>query len=116
MGCSVCEEGYYKDNQGACQKCDTSCATCSGAGTTSYETCKAGYYLKSDHSCIEESKCTGANYPDKQSGECKACSEIDANCGTCEYNDTAGKGKCTNCNGGKKDARKDRGGWDNDLC
>ena len=97
MGCSACQEGFYKDNN-ACRKCDTSCATCSGAGTTSCETCKAGYYLKSDHSCIEESKCTGANYPDKQSGECKACSEI-TGCTACTYNDATGKPKCTNCNG-----------------
>ncbi|ESU40462.1 Variant-specific surface protein [Giardia duodenalis] len=97
--CNTCQEGYYK-NGDACQKCDTSCATCGGAGTTSCETCKAGYYLKGDKSCSDA--CESNQYTDKQSGQCKACSEIDANCGTCEYNATVGKPQCTACNGSKK--------------
>ncbi|ESU40216.1 Variant-specific surface protein, partial [Giardia duodenalis] len=99
--CNTCQEGYYKDSNAACTQCNSACATCSGADATSCETCKAGYYLKSDHSCIEESQCTGANYPDKQSGECKACSEI-TDCTACAYNDATGKPKCTACNGSKK--------------
>ncbi|ESU40169.1 Variant-specific surface protein, partial [Giardia duodenalis] len=100
--CDTCQEGYYLNGADkTCRPCQGNCATCTGAGATNCETCKAGYYLKSDHSCIEESQCTGANYPDKQSGECKACSEI-TDCTACEYNDATGKPKCTNCNGGKK--------------
>ncbi|ESU40145.1 Variant-specific surface protein [Giardia duodenalis] len=83
-----------------CTKCDDTCATCTAADATNCETCKVGYYLKSDKSC--SNTCDGNQYTDKQSGECKACSTIDTNCGACEYNDAAGKGKCTNCNGGKK--------------
>ncbi|ESU44141.1 Dynein light chain, partial [Giardia duodenalis] len=96
--CNTCQEGYYK-NGDACQKCDTSCATCGRAGTTSCETCKAGYYLKGDKSC--SNTCDGSQYADKQSGECKACSEI-TGCTACAYNDATGKPKCTACNGGKK--------------
>ncbi|ESU43471.1 Variant-specific surface protein, partial [Giardia duodenalis] len=98
--CSACQDGYYLDNADrTCKSCQGNCATCTAAGATNCETCKAGYYLKGDKSC--SNTCDGSQYADKQSGECKACSEI-TGCTACAYNDATGKPKCTACNGGKK--------------
>ncbi|ESU39981.1 Variant-specific surface protein [Giardia duodenalis] len=94
--CSVCQEGYYEDDKGACQKCDQTCATCENAANTC-TSCPEGKYLK-DSQCVEANQCTGTNYPDKQSGECKACSEI-AGCNTCVYNDNLGGPICSTCSG-----------------
>ncbi|ESU39857.1 Hypothetical protein GSB_155179 [Giardia duodenalis] len=97
--CSACQEGYFLSGQ-TCIQCNNACATCE-TSATQCTSCPEGKYLKDGNTCVEPSQCAGANYPDKQSGQCKACSTIDTNCGTCEYNDAAGKGKCTDC-GSKK--------------
>ena len=92
--CSECQEGYYLNDQGACTQCDTSCATCSGTGQNACTSCPEGKYLKSDKSCSDA--CESNQYADKQSGQCKACSEI-AGCNTCKYNATVSKPQCTAC-------------------
>ncbi|ESU40519.1 Variant-specific surface protein, partial [Giardia duodenalis] len=95
--CSVCQDGYYLDNADrTCKSCQGNCAICTGAGATKCETCKVGYYLKSDKSC--SNTCDGNQYPDKQSGECKACSEI-ADCTKCAYSDNLGGPICSTCDG-----------------
>ncbi|ESU44697.1 Variant-specific surface protein, partial [Giardia duodenalis] len=91
---SACQEGFYKDTNGTCAQCDTnSCLTCE-TSATQCTSCPKGKYLNGN-TCA--ASCGNDKYADKQSGQCKACSTIDANCGTCEYNEAAGKGRCLTC-------------------
>ena len=103
---AVCEEGYYKDNQGACQKCDTSCATCNGIGQNACTSCPEEKYLKTNQ-CIDKTGCTNDHYPDQLSRKCISCgAAVDkggiADCTACKYNATVSKPQCTACNSSKK--------------
>ena len=98
--CSACQDGYYlNDADKTCKPCN-GCATCENAADRC-TSCPEGKYLKSDNTCVDAGKCDQGTYADKQSGECKACSTIDANCGACKYNATVSKPQCTDC-GSKK--------------
>eukprot|EP00701_Giardia_intestinalis_P000361 XP_001704185.1 VSP [Giardia lamblia ATCC 50803] len=98
--CTECQDGYYNDG-GACTKCHTDCETCSGAGPNACTSCKAGKFLKTDtNTCVEAGQCGAGKYADKQSGECKACSEI-TGCTACAYNDQLQKPVCSTCGGAK---------------
>ena len=102
---AVCEEGYYKDNQGACQKCDTSCATCNGIGQNACTSCPEEKYLKTNQ-CIDKTGCTNDHYPDQLSRKCISCgAAVDkggiADCTACKYNAAVSKPQCTACNNKK---------------
>ena len=95
--CSVCQDGYYLDNNGACQKCDTnSCLTCETSATQCIS-CPEGKYLKDGNTCVTESGCTtNQYYLDKANRKCLACSTI-TDCTQCTLDQATGKPKCTNC-------------------
>ena len=89
-------EGYYLDNADrTCKPCQGNCATCTGGAVTNCETCKIGYYLKSDKSC---SNTCDQGYADPESRTCKLCTTIDQLCAACKYNATVSKPQCTACN------------------
>ena len=92
--CSACQAGAFLEG-GQCTVCGVDCLVCASA--TECGTCTAGKYLKADKTCVDAAECLSGTYADPANGQCKACSTIDANCGTCEYNDTAGKGRCLTC-------------------
>ncbi|KWX11090.1 Variant-specific surface protein [Giardia duodenalis assemblage B] len=92
------------NDQSACAQCDTSCATCSGAGQNACTSCPEGKYLKGN-TCAEN---CGDNtyYPDPVSRKCISCSAATneggiEGCTACTYNATVSKPQCTNC-GSKK--------------
>ena len=91
--CTECQDGYYKDGNGACTKCHTDCETCSGAGQDHCTSCKAGKYLNGNQ-CADN--CGNDKYADPESGTCKACNTI-AECTTCSFDKTTGKPQCTAC-------------------
>ncbi|ESU45138.1 Variant-specific surface protein, partial [Giardia duodenalis] len=100
--CSACQEGYYRDGN-ACQKCDTSCATCSGTGQNACTSCPEGKYLKGN-TCAENCG-DNTHYPDPVSRKCMSCSAVDdggiEGCTACTYNTTVSKPQCTACGGSK---------------
>ena len=95
----MCEEGYYKDNNGACQKCHADCATCGGTGQNACKSCLEEKYLK-DTGCVTSDQCAGNTYPDLVTRTCKESGITD--CTTCKYNATVSKPQCTACGGGSK--------------
>ncbi|ESU40155.1 Variant-specific surface protein, partial [Giardia duodenalis] len=103
--CSACQDGYYKDGNGACQKCRADCATCGGTGQNACTSCPEGKYLK-DTGCVDNT-CGGGNtyYPDPVSGKCISCSAVDEGgiegCTACKYNVTVSKPQCTACSSQK---------------
>ncbi|ESU40461.1 Variant-specific surface protein [Giardia duodenalis] len=44
--CQTCSNGFYKDSTGACQKCDSSCKSCSRATNADCTECPSGKALK----------------------------------------------------------------------
>ena len=89
-------EGYYLDNADrTCKPCQGNCATCTGSAVTNCDTCKVGYYLKSDKSCSDT---CNQGYADSKSRTCKLCTTIDQLCAACKYNATVSKPQCTACN------------------
>ena len=98
--CSTCEDGYYLNDQGACQKCNEACITCSGEGATKCTLCAGGKYLK-DSQCVAKGSCGVDKYEDDDSMTCAACSTAITGCTGCELDDTTGKPKCTTCDSEK---------------
>ena len=72
--CQTCSNGFYKDNTGACQKCDSSCKSCGGATNADCTECPAGKALiygsdGTKGTCGEGcSPATGT-----EAGSCKTC-------------------------------------------
>ena len=97
--CKTCQAGAFLTGS-QCTVCGVDCLVCTSA--TECGTCTAGKYLKADKTCVDAAGCPSGTYADPAAGQCKACSTIDANCGTCEYNEAAGKGRCLTCTGGGK--------------
>ncbi|ESU40551.1 Variant-specific surface protein [Giardia duodenalis] len=98
--CKTCQARAFLTG-GQCTVCGVDCLVCTSA--TECGTCTAGKYLKTDSkTCVDAAGCSPGTYADPAAGQCKACSTIDANCGTCEYNEAAGKGRCLTCTGGGK--------------
>ena len=97
--CSVCQDGYYTNNQ-ACAKCDQTCAICSRGANTQCTSCSGSKYLK-DSQCIEGASngCGNGKYADPQSNKCLECGITD--CATCEYDATLQGPKCTACTSSK---------------
>ncbi|ESU40067.1 Variant-specific surface protein, partial [Giardia duodenalis] len=93
--CDTCQDGYYK-NGDACQKCDTSCATCSRGANTQCTSCSGSKYLK-DSQCVEGASngCGNGKYADPQSNKCLECGITD--CATCEYDAVLQGPKCLTC-------------------
>jgi len=74
---SSCPMQYYERlDDCTCQKCDSSCLTCSGSGVSGCTSCANGYYL----------------YPSPNG----SCSKCDISCKTCVNSAT----DCTSCNTG----------------
>ncbi|ESU39969.1 Variant-specific surface protein, partial [Giardia duodenalis] len=94
--CNTCQDGYYKDQSNACQKCTSPCATCE-TSATQCTSCPEGKYLNGN-TCVED--CGNDKYADKQSGECKTCSEI-TDCTACAYNDDLHLPICSACDNSK---------------
>ena len=121
---SSCPDGYYKQiSDNSCQKCDSSCVKCSGAGPNSCTFCALGYFLTSGAQCSacsgcytcvitanNCSSCTGVTY--LSNTQCvttcpigywskasdNTCQICDTSCKTCSSPGTSSS--CTSCNDG----------------
>lgn len=101
--CITCNAGYYADDtSGTCQKCDASCATCSGAGPNACSSCSSQKVLSSSSSCDCPAgsystgpttciKCDSSSFFNQQSLKCQSC---DSSCATCSG---AGSKACLSC-------------------
>ena len=70
VGCIICEEGFYRDDQGRCQKCKPGCKCNSPDRCTSC--LDPTQYLQSDlNSCSDT--CEKGEYQDKNKIECRKC-------------------------------------------
>ncbi|KAL4442387.1 hypothetical protein ABPG74_005728 [Tetrahymena malaccensis] len=83
----VCNPGYYDDGSHvACQQCDPTCRTCSGAGSSLCQSCDATLFrtLNASNQCV----CMNGYF--LSGGVCQKC---DSNCKGCTNNST----NCTSC-------------------
>ena len=93
VACNV--QGYYADTTtGTCNQCDTTCLTCSTAGSTNCLTCPSGttYLLSQNNSCVTCN--VQGYYQDTTSGTCNLC---DTTCQTCS---ASGPTSCSSCPSG----------------
>ncbi|KAE8304974.1 VSP [Giardia duodenalis] len=74
--CGFCEDGFYADDAGICQKCDGSCKNCKGNTANDCTECKPGTIL--DYANGQKGKCAPECVvnTDKATGNCKACDLI----------------------------------------
>jgi proprotein convertase subtilisin/kexin type 5 len=92
-----CDENEYNDN-GNCQPCADTCATCSGAQAMDCRSCFPGNFLQTETgTCAPCGTCDGAT--EYQSDACGpqnnvTCSLCDASCATCTG---ATNGDCIHC-------------------
>ena len=58
-----CGEGYFS-NGSSCQQCNSSCKTCSGAGTDDCTSCNSEYYLSGNTclACPSNAACNGSSF------------------------------------------------------
>ena len=58
-----CGEGYFS-NRSSCQQCNSSCKTCSGAGTDNCTSCNSEYYLSGNTclACPSNAACNGSSF------------------------------------------------------
>ncbi len=95
MCVNSCPAGYYaNDTSGACELCTVTlnCATCyvNSTDTKIYcSTCKYGYYLQKNRTCL--TGCDQYKYMNKWNHSCDDCSPI---CGDCT---SPSESSCNNC-------------------
>lgn len=83
--CSQCKEGYFKNGNGKCIKCHSSCQNCNGETSSHCTQCKEGFFLSGK-------ECTECDT------KCKACEGTKDNCTKCregQYIDHSNS--CSNC-------------------
>ena len=58
-----CGEGYFS-NGSSCKQCNSSCKTCSGAGTDNCTSCNSEYYLSGNTclACPSNAACNGSSF------------------------------------------------------
>ncbi|KAL4482616.1 hypothetical protein ABPG73_021276 [Tetrahymena malaccensis] len=77
---STCQNGTFPDKStNKCQKCDSTCLTCSAGTNTDCLTCSSPNYLQTDkNSCLPT--CKSNEYQDSSSNKCAPCN---VTCATC---------------------------------
>ena len=94
---STCPLQTYSDiSTHICQLCDSTCATCSTAGSNYCLSCKPNFFLQTltgPAQCL--SNCPSHTYPDTLTNVCQNC---DISCETCQ---NSGSDFCQSCNGTK---------------
>ncbi|KAL2100373.1 hypothetical protein ACEWY4_004767 [Coilia grayii] len=104
--CSECTEGYslvgnrcqkscavgtYLSEQGTCEPCHPSCATCAGAGADACQGCAVGYLIE-EWNCV--SSCSQGFYAAQQGSDISICRRCDASCLSCVG---GGRSNCSGC-------------------
>uniref|UniRef100_A0A3P9MI74 Proprotein convertase subtilisin/kexin type 5b n=1 Tax=Oryzias latipes TaxID=8090 RepID=A0A3P9MI74_ORYLA len=70
---AACPENHFKNDQGQCEQCHSSCKTCFAAGMEDCSSCHSGYFMTSRQTCL--SQCPSGTFANKTSGQCKDCLE-----------------------------------------
>ncbi|KAL4456738.1 hypothetical protein ABPG73_014764 [Tetrahymena malaccensis] len=94
LSCLTCIQGYYL-NGNQCQKCDTSCLTCSGPSQSDCIICQQqNYYIstKLNNICVSDCDLSQSQYIDNTNLQQKYCRQCDNSCQTC-----INLKQCTSC-------------------
>ncbi|XP_068561703.1 proprotein convertase subtilisin/kexin type 5 [Cebidichthys violaceus] len=67
----VCPIKTFRSDDGECENCHQSCASCSGEEKNQCTKCAKGWFLTSQQTCVL--KCPGAFFASRLSGVCEAC-------------------------------------------
>ncbi|XP_054613481.1 proprotein convertase subtilisin/kexin type 5 isoform X1 [Dunckerocampus dactyliophorus] len=84
---AVCPFGTFRNDDGECVDCHPSCESCSGEDKNQCTKCAEGHFLGPQQTCV--SKCPGAFFGGRLSGECELCP---AGCLHCVDSE-----RCTRC-------------------
>ncbi|XP_076586661.1 proprotein convertase subtilisin/kexin type 5-like, partial [Chaetodon auriga] len=68
---SLCSEKHFRNSQGDCELCHTSCKTCSAAGKEDCSSCYTGHFLTAQQTCM--SHCPSGMFANKASNQCDSC-------------------------------------------
>ncbi|XP_077377227.1 proprotein convertase subtilisin/kexin type 5b isoform X4 [Festucalex cinctus] len=69
----ACSGGHFRNGQGECELCHSSCETCFDARRDDCITCHKGNFLTSDQTCV--TRCPASTFVNVTSGRCDACAE-----------------------------------------
>ncbi|XP_027889018.1 proprotein convertase subtilisin/kexin type 5b isoform X3 [Xiphophorus couchianus] len=68
---ATCPEGQFKNSQGKCELCHSSCKNCFAARKESCSSCNSKHFLTLNHTCV--SRCPSGTFGNKTSGQCDPC-------------------------------------------
>ncbi|KAL6114118.1 pcsk5 [Pungitius sinensis] len=75
----LCPGTQFRNGQGECERCHSTCKTCSAAGKKDCNSCDSGRFLTAHQTCL--SRCPSGTFANKTSSQCDDCSK---GCVTCE--------------------------------
>ena len=75
----ICNNGFY-GNRTLCQKCDPSCGTCTGNGSSQCLTCVDVSYTFSNGVCTKQTPSVAGYFQSSPSANCTACSPYCTDC------------------------------------
>ncbi|KAK9523367.1 hypothetical protein VZT92_019778 [Zoarces viviparus] len=76
---ALCPETHFRNSQGECELCHSTCKTCSAAGKEDCNSCYSGRFLTAHQTCL--SRCPSGTFANKASSQCEDCSK---GCVTCQ--------------------------------
>ncbi|KAM8760711.1 proprotein convertase subtilisin/kexin type 5-like [Acanthopagrus schlegelii] len=70
---ALCSEKHFRNIQGDCELCHSSCKTCSGAEKEDCTSCISGRFLTAQQTCMP--RCPPGTFANKMSRKCEECSK-----------------------------------------
>ncbi|KAM3849768.1 proprotein convertase subtilisin/kexin type 5-like, partial [Diretmus argenteus] len=66
-----CPDKYFRNSKGECERCHSSCKTCSAPGKEDCNSCDSGHLLTRQQSCVP--RCPSGTFANRTSGRCEDC-------------------------------------------
>ncbi|XP_076025577.1 proprotein convertase subtilisin/kexin type 5-like, partial [Genypterus blacodes] len=66
-----CPEKKFRNGEGQCESCHSTCESCTGGGREDCSSCSSGRYLTAHQSC--SSRCPSGTFANRTSGQCDDC-------------------------------------------
>ncbi|XP_049434017.1 proprotein convertase subtilisin/kexin type 5b isoform X1 [Epinephelus fuscoguttatus] len=70
---ALCPETHFRNSQGDCELCHSTCKTCSGARKDDCNSCHSGHFLTARQTCTP--RCPPGTFANKASSQCEDCSK-----------------------------------------
>ncbi|CAJ1068427.1 proprotein convertase subtilisin/kexin type 5b isoform X1 [Xyrichtys novacula] len=86
----LCPEKHFRNTKQECERCHSSCKTCSGAERENCTSCFSGRFLTPRQTCMNQ--CPSRTFANSKSSRCEDCSEGCVSCKDAKH--------CQSCRGG----------------